>query len=217
MSYILEALKKSEQERGNGNIPGVQTIHSSSLRYTNERKKIWPYVLVAAVVLNLLALVYLIYINTSSLQQNQAKPTVQTLTSKPSTPVEQQSAEPVQTIVNKQPDIPATSHTSSTETNSTEPATIEEPNARNSYSNKPLVEFNELTDDVRSRLPPINFSAHVYSTNPAQRSVVINDKFLGEGEQVAQGLVINEITPNGVIFEFETYRIRSGVVSNWDI
>jgi len=60
MSYILDALKKSEQERGQGNIPDVQTVHSSSLNYRNEKKAYWPYFLIAAVLLNLLAIIYFI-------------------------------------------------------------------------------------------------------------------------------------------------------------
>ena len=53
MSYILDALKKSEQERGHGGIPGVQTVHSSALSYSS-KKTYWPYILIAAVTLNLL-------------------------------------------------------------------------------------------------------------------------------------------------------------------
>jgi len=60
MSYILDALKKSEQERGHGNIPDVQTVHTSSLNYRSEKKAYWPYILIAAVLLNLLAIVYFI-------------------------------------------------------------------------------------------------------------------------------------------------------------
>ena len=60
MSYILDALKKSEQERGTGAIPGVQTIHSSSLNYNNQ-KTYWPYILIAAVLLNLVAILYFVF------------------------------------------------------------------------------------------------------------------------------------------------------------
>ena len=60
MSYILDALKKSEQERGHGNVPDVQTVHSSSLNYRNDKKAYWPYILIVAVILNLLAISYFI-------------------------------------------------------------------------------------------------------------------------------------------------------------
>ncbi|MBT8135059.1 MAG: hypothetical protein KJO03_11160, partial [Gammaproteobacteria bacterium] len=67
MSYILDALKKSEQERGHGNVPDVQTVHSSSLNYRDDKKAVWPYILIVAVLLNLLAIGYFII--------NQAGPT----------------------------------------------------------------------------------------------------------------------------------------------
>ena len=60
MSYILDALKKSEQERGRGDIPGVQTVHSSSLNYHGQKKTYWPYFLIVAVLLNLAAIIYFI-------------------------------------------------------------------------------------------------------------------------------------------------------------
>lgn len=60
MSYILDALKKSEHERGRGNAPGVQTVHSASINYHNEKKSYWPYILITAVILNLIALIYFI-------------------------------------------------------------------------------------------------------------------------------------------------------------
>ena len=61
MSYILDALKKSEQERGHGNIPGVQTVHSSSLNYHGEKKAYWPYLLITAVLLNVAVVLYFIF------------------------------------------------------------------------------------------------------------------------------------------------------------
>ena len=60
MSYILEALKKSEQERGHGGSPGIQTIHSSSLSYREHRKPLWPWLLFAILCVNLAMLVYFV-------------------------------------------------------------------------------------------------------------------------------------------------------------
>ena len=42
MSYILDALKKSEQQRGHGAAPNVQTLHSSGLSYNSSRSQLWP-------------------------------------------------------------------------------------------------------------------------------------------------------------------------------
>jgi len=61
MSYILDALKKSEQERGNSSIPSVQTIHSSSLNYA-DKKTVWPYILIAVLLLNFAAILYFVVV-----------------------------------------------------------------------------------------------------------------------------------------------------------
>lgn len=51
MSYILDALKKSDQERQQGSTPGLHTPQAAPLP---ERKKrpLWPYILSAALLLN---------------------------------------------------------------------------------------------------------------------------------------------------------------------
>ncbi len=51
MSYILEALKKSERERQRDNVPGILSVHDGILHETRKRH-IWPYMLVAALLLN---------------------------------------------------------------------------------------------------------------------------------------------------------------------
>ena len=58
MSYILDALKKSEQDRGNGSIPNVQTIHSSALNYHQDKRALWPWILIAVLVTNVFILIY---------------------------------------------------------------------------------------------------------------------------------------------------------------
>ncbi len=80
MSYILDALKKSEQERGHGSAPSVQTLHSSSLNYHSNKLQLWPYLLLAAIVINLAALMYFMIaksdVETSAQTQPQVAETV---------------------------------------------------------------------------------------------------------------------------------------------
>jgi hypothetical protein len=51
MSYILDALKKSEEERQRGEIPGLQTVQTNPASKP-QRKSYWPYVLMTALLLN---------------------------------------------------------------------------------------------------------------------------------------------------------------------
>jgi general secretion pathway protein B len=51
MSYILEALKKSEKERQRGNVPDILSVHDTSHRDIRKRHT-WAYLLIAALLLN---------------------------------------------------------------------------------------------------------------------------------------------------------------------
>lgn len=51
MSFILDALKKLEQKRQQGTVPDLTTIHAAE-RQKPEKRKIWPYVVLGALILN---------------------------------------------------------------------------------------------------------------------------------------------------------------------
>jgi len=58
VSYILDALKKSEKERRRGSVPDPLTMQDIVLR-TGRKKVLWPYLIVAALVFN--AVVFLFW------------------------------------------------------------------------------------------------------------------------------------------------------------
>ena len=78
-----------------------------------------------------------------------------------------------------------------------------------------IIEFHELPESIKQELPAIIISAHIYSTNPAQRSIVINNNFMEEGDYVLDGLILYEITPDGAIFAYQGTLFNYGVVSGW--
>lgn len=51
MSYILDALKKSEKERQHGMVPDFSTVQDASV-LGSSRRSLWPYLLLAALLLN---------------------------------------------------------------------------------------------------------------------------------------------------------------------
>ncbi len=51
MSFILDALKKLEQKRQQDNVPHLTTIHTPDL-HRPVKRPVWPYMLLAALVLN---------------------------------------------------------------------------------------------------------------------------------------------------------------------
>ncbi|WP_375056536.1 general secretion pathway protein GspB [Zobellella sp. DQSA1] len=73
----------------------------------------------------------------------------------------------------------------------------------------PAPEFNpgvpdlrELPASVRTRLPALILSVHIYSAAPAGRMANINGHMLREGQQLGP-LQVRSITPKGVILSFE--------------
>lgn len=240
MSYILDALKKSEQERGHGGVPGVQTIHSSSLNYRAEKRTYWPYILIVAVLLNLLAIIYFIVDKDKALTANREEDkTAEIITTAEtgSAANEKMKTETVPVVIpnkyeTRQDIRPQKSAITDTRTNNPvdnttstsddiylKNSTVESKNTAADYNSpeqdREIIEFYDLPESIKKQFPAIIISAHVYSSNPLQRSIVINNKFLEEGEHVIDGLILHEITADGAIFDYQDTRFHYGVVTSW--
>lgn len=108
MSYILEALKKSEQERERerGALPGIKSVHTPSSSLHGENRRLWPFVLIAVVVVAS-ALLTFAYVKmrpmSGQAELDQSPPTVvkdiatENVVEKPivRAPVEKQAKQPV--------------------------------------------------------------------------------------------------------------------------
>ncbi len=221
MSYILDALKKSEQERGHGNIPDVQTVHSSSLNYRTEKKAYWPYILIAAVILNLLAIIYFI-VDKQAVENTKATAPQTSIATQTEVAPEKTETITQAVIATRSESQNSAIEKPKAKTIKTEIQPAEKPEPVAIKTEEPaikqqtkILEFYELPESIKQDLPSIIISAHVYSTNPMQRSIVINNNFLEEGEYVLDGLTLHEITPDGAIFDYKDIRFSYGVVSGW--
>jgi len=66
----------------------------------------------------------------------------------------------------------------------------------------------ELPIAIQQEMPKISISALIYSGDSEGRMVGINDQLMREGESPFPGLKVEEITPDGVIFSYKKYRFR---------
>jgi general secretion pathway protein B len=55
-------------------------------------------------------------------------------------------------------------------------------------------------------VPALNLDLHVYATNAAERMAFINGRKYREGDTLAEGAVVRQITPDGVILEMNGRR-----------
>ena len=71
-----------------------------------------------------------------------------------------------------------------------------------------LYDFKDIPPSVKDKLPDIAISVFVYSDDPSSRIVKINGQTIREGQELADGLTVEKIVPEGVIFHYEDYRFR---------
>lgn len=69
----------------------------------------------------------------------------------------------------------------------------------------------ELPPAIQQELPAMSVSLHAYSAKPGNRLVSINNQLLNEGDSLTPGLVLQEITRQDMIFSYKGYRFRQSV------
>ena len=74
-----------------------------------------------------------------------------------------------------------------------------------------VISLAELPVAIQQELPPMSISVHAYSGKPKERLVGINNQLLREGASPAPGLTLEQITPEGMIFSYKGYTFRRGV------
>ena len=214
MSYILDAIKKSEAERGHGSIPSLQTVHSSSLNYKTDDKQIWPYVIIGLLLLNSAGLIFYFTNNTNN--------TVVQIG-----PDHTQAPTPVKTEL-KQDRQAALTPTSQMEpakipiTVFTEPKTESQSIAAQSsifqpVSDRDVFAIEDLPHNIKQHIPAMNFTGHVYSSSAIQRSLIINGSFMEEGDALSNDVTLTEITNKGAIFDYQGTLFKVNVLTGWNI
>jgi hypothetical protein len=66
----------------------------------------------------------------------------------------------------------------------------------------------ELPTAIQQEIPKMSISGYAYSSTPRERSVGINDRLLQEGDYLTQGLRLEKISPDGLVFSYKKYLFR---------
>lgn len=192
MSYILDALRKSDQQRQQGKSP---TLSSGSLhdltpsRITAKSSSMLPYALIALALIGIGIAIGLLRpwqtapIPTESLMAPPKNPPrVPPPASLPSTTLASPTMTTTVTIAET-----ATPTTSSTITLTTVPRADSKPKAEAPVTTEP---------------PNITITVHAYASEPKERLAGINGRLLREGQEISPGLRLERITEDGVILNF---------------
>jgi general secretion pathway protein B len=218
MSYILDALKKSDRERHLGQIPRLDTLQHD-LAPAPARRWGWPVLLAAGLLVNAAVLGWV-------LSRDQA-PALETVAARtglghaaaappPAAPVPSRGAPPAaaapgvapatapvatrpppSTVQGAPPRLPAAAP-------ATPPSVPERPPAQpKPRAQAPIRDYDELPLRVRQVLPSLEINVHVYDPEPARRFVLLNMHKLREGDPAPGGARLESITPDGAVLSYQ--------------
>jgi general secretion pathway protein B len=207
MSFILDALKKSESDRQQQTPATFATVPSSE---DGPRAPRWLWVLGGLLAINLVVLLSLV------MRSGDAPSDVPVSTDDAAA-----SETPAQAVANFAEQIEAARlNEARRQALPASPATEEQIQAETVTATRPVAEINrptstqpaakstaslptifELQANGTLTLPELHLDIHVYNDSPDDRFVFINMSKHREKSQLAEGPVIKEITPDGVVLE----------------
>jgi general secretion pathway protein B len=228
MSYILDALKKSDQKRQRGSAPTLQDVQLSVVT-PRPRMSIY-YLLIAAVLL--VAGIIIGWLHPWQPEQSTPVPTI--LVTEPVTPTPLTTSPAIQAKVaqgvpTKDPGraVQAAPVADTMKPNSPAPdnsvamnVTAPIPDKSNSGKQASIGDtaqeqtaksLNELPLQIQREIPAMTVQLHAYSNIPGERLVSINSIRLREGGLLMAGLKLEQITPDGMIFSYKGYRFQHGI------
>ncbi len=220
MSYILEALRKSEQERSLGQVPHPGREPADAWHGRRAGRRYWPWLALAlAANAGLLAWIALRpAVPPPQQSPAEAGPAVAAVPDSPS-PLERQQPRPV-------PPAPVVQAAPSRGVQVVEEAADQPPGLQPaSPPPRPVVEkmpapaaavplpaaaplWEEMPESFRQRVGRPELEVHFYTGQAARRFVFLEQKKYREGDRLANGLVLEAITPDGAIFDSGGQRFR---------
>jgi len=214
MSYILDALKKSDRERNQEEVPGLASIHDP-YPYSPKQQSSgqWKKYLLASFAFTLLIsvsttfwylqrkssgsaekiVIYQKQLDTVTVETNTAEDspeikTAETEQKHPPTPVSLKRTQEKIIIPYQETPPPE------------QQATVIQPTVRSGTADIP--ELEDLPDSLREGIPELHFAGHTYADDPTRRMIIINNKIVREGEKAGNSLRLVEITWTGVIMNY---------------
>ena len=196
MSFILDALKKSENSRLRQDHPAIFDAQAAAVRRQGLPR--WGIALIVLLGLNLLILAYALW---RPSEPPEAMPTVRpestTATSSDSANSDTASAAAQTAAAPAQPrpvpSRPALAAPPSVARRSTPPA-FPVPSEES-----PTLPSRDDLLAAGAAIPEANLNMHVYDASPALRFVLLNGQRLREGEVSREGLRVEQILPEGVL------------------
>lgn len=261
MSYILDALKKSEQERKLGGLPDISSEHQ--VLHKAHGQSWLRYVLTFLLAIFISALIFFAYSYVSknkaidsnihantqiSNNQNQSKKTNTNVTKHPDSEtanaeseisteslpeiikpskerrddlqkkqtLEQQKSEKIKREYQEYFKDENSQNTVVAEEQEEDvlEEEVEESDIEPSWDDYDSIA--SLSDDIKRQLPHIKVTTHIYSSVESFRKVTINGYSVNKGSEISEGLIVENIVEEGVIFSFKGVYFRMKALEVWE-
>ena len=227
MSYILEALKKVDQERDIGAVPDLATPHEAKRPQTRSYRWLW-------IIVTLLSVNAVLVVKLLKDKDAEVPVTAQVPLEQQTALINDQLVQPIQqtseTLISEAPTpekpvLPENEPILSTGelVMLPEPAYLQDSKSSilpeeeldmqmdamtTAKDNSQLQSWYELPQEIRDRLDLPRLDVHVYSEEPRRRFILVNLEKYREGEILESGLVLEEILPDGMVMSYQGERFR---------
>lgn len=210
MSIILDALRKSEDERQQGRPPRLADVRQAARPGSSWRW--WPLLLIGVLLLNLLLLMLLLRDRAPAADPGAGTPVAsRSLAAEPlpPPPAELREVRPLarETLPRTAPPptVRAAEPAATAATPAASPAPARAP-ATVTDLEPELPSAADLVARGRLNIPELNLELHVYAEEPRRRLVFINGSRYREGERLQEGPLLEAVTASGAILRHEGER-----------
>ncbi|HZE90848.1 MAG TPA: general secretion pathway protein GspB [Rhizobacter sp.] len=226
MSYILDALRRADAERGRGAVPSIYSqadLPAPAGRAARSRNALLVWAVVALSVALLGMLVWVMRGRTATPTAAESAPLTAQLPSTAPTPPQEAAPAPSPAVA------PATTAAAPPAAVPVLPAPAARPAASRqmpaatqsptlAQTAKPATQpatttaasrvyaVHELPDDIRRGLPTLAVGGAMYSANAANRMLIINGQLMHEGDKLAPDLVLEQIKLKSAVLRYKNYR-----------
>lgn len=220
MSFILDALKKSEIERQRQSMPGLIDTPSALRR---GRLPLWAMLLGCLLAINMVVLIFVLLRNATPAVATGPASHADTAAADAKSPAVDDHFSPLSAAPVYAPEIPAAAAATSSNAPAAAlaaphvlaqraaPHTFRRPDPvlidpEDNDNEELLPSINQINLTGAQALPELHLDVHVYGTKPADRFVYINMRKYKEGNTLQEGPVLERIRRDGVVLNYQGLR-----------
>jgi general secretion pathway protein B len=217
MSFILDALKKSEMERQRQAVPGLM---DSGVARSRARFPLWAVALVLLLAVNLVVLLFVLRRGGTPAAVSPATSTPSPAAAAPPAAATPEHFSPLDGAPVYAPEIPAAAEAAAGEpavnhrsagsgaVRARTPQRRDPPptDEGDKADEEVLPSISEINLTGQQALPDLHLDVHVFATKPADRFVYINMRKYREGATLEEGPTLERIRRDGVVLNFRGLR-----------